>query len=359
MYSYADQPTPPFNSPYQQHTSRVGSLLESPYPSPGQQEPRPNYTHGLGLYEVHPSLSNRLPPSPPQQSESWVGTHYPNGTSAEATADPYLSGAFDHPVPHSPVPWSSAQDSPPTSPGVYSQRAMSAAYSHDGSESESYSDVRLEGPTWNSAAHIQYGEEVPVTMGGPSLSGQPPLTVAPDRLSTHMYSYESAYPSPAMPTYEPASIYNYSNRNPVQASPVIGAANARIRSTRAPRTSHAMPKRTRNRRHTDPANAPYHCHICTDRGFARKYNLNQHMLTHEQERKRPNICPHPQCRKMFVRKTDLARHDQSVHTDNRPWKCSRCPATFPRKDTLGRSVTTRSCVHSILLTTSQTRGRWM
>lgn len=338
MYSYADQPTPPFNSPYQQHTSQPGSLLESPYPSPRQQEPRPSYPHGLGLYPVHPSMPNTLSPSSPPQSEGWVSAQYPNGTSAEATADPYLSGAFDHPVPHSPVPWSSAQDTPPTSPDVYSQRAMSAAYSHDGSEPESYSSIKLEGPAWNPAARIQFGTEVPVTMGGQSLSGHPPLTVAPDRLSTHMYSYESAYPSPAMPGYDSAPVYNYSNRSPVQASTVIRTANARARAARAPRT--AVAKRTRNRRHTDPANAAYHCLICKDRGFARKYNLNQHMLTHAAERKRPNVCPHPQCDKHFVRKTDLARHDQSVHTDNRPWKCSRCPATFPRKDTLSRSVVT-------------------
>jgi hypothetical protein len=357
MYSYTEQPTPPFNSPYQQHTSRTGSLLESPYPSPGRQESRPNYTHGLGLYEVNPSLPNGLPPSP-QPSESWGG-QYSNGNSVEPIANPYLSGAFDHPVSHSPVPWNSAQIAPPTSPPQYSPRAMSsAAYSHDGSEHGGYSDVKMEAPTWSSAVHIEYGTTVPVTMSGPSPSEQPPLTVAPDRLSTNMYSYGDAYPSPAMPRYEPASAYNYNNRTQEQ-TPLVNSGTMPRTTTRAPRSTrapHMMSspncKQNRNPRHTDPANAAYRCELCPDRGFARRYNLKQHMLTHDAYRKKSNICPHPECRKKFVRRTDLARHDQSVHSDIRPWRCSKCSAAFPRKDTLGRSVAIQSLVGIVSLITS-------
>ena len=351
MYSYADQPTPPFNSPYQQHTSRTGSLLESPYPSPGRQESRPNYTHGLGLYEVQ-SLQNGLPPSP-QPSESWGG-HYSNGTSTEPTADPYLSGAFDHPVSRSPVPWSSAQPSPPTFPPLYSSRAMSAAYSHDGSESAAYPDVKMEAPSWNSTVHIGYGTEAPVAMGGPSSSRQPPLTVAPERLSSNMYPYETAYPSPAMPRYEPASAYNYDDHTYERAPSVASGSSPQTRTTRTTRSTNTMSlanrRRARNRRHTDPALAAFHCELCPDRGFARRYNLNQHMLTHDSYRKRANVCPHPECGKQFVRKTDLARHDQSVHSDIRPHKCSKCASAFPRKDTLHRSVTSRALVRFISLT---------
>ncbi|CAN9255688.1 unnamed protein product [Alternaria alternata] len=350
MYSYADQPTPPFNSPYQQHTSRTGSLLESPYPSPGRQESRPNYTHGLGLYEVQ-SVQNALPPSP-QPSESWGG-HYSNDASAEPIVEPYLSGAFDHPVSRSPVPWSSAQPSPPTSPPLYSPRAMSsAAYSPSGPKPSAYPDLKMEASSWNSSVHIGYGTEAPVTMSGPP-SRQQPLTVAPERLSSNMYPYEHTYPEPVMSKYEPAPMYSCDGRTyertPLMASRSSPQAQIAQTTRYANTASLVNRRRARNRRHTDPAKAAFHCELCPERGFARKYNLRQHMLTHDSYRQRAHICPHPECGKQFVRKTDLARHDQSVHTDVRPHVCPKCAAAFPRKDTLSRSVTIRALVPFISL----------
>ncbi|KAG9194690.1 hypothetical protein G6011_04725 [Alternaria panax] len=341
MYTYADQPTPPFNSPYQQHASRTGSLLESSYPSPGRQESQLNYAHDLGLYEVQ-SLQNGLPPSP-QSSESWGG-HYSNGASAEPIADPHLSGAFDHPVSCSPVPWSSNQPSSPTSPPLYSQRAMpSAAYSPDRSGAAACPSLKMEASSWNPSLHIGYGAEVPVTMSGPSLSRQPPLTVAPDRLSSTMYPYETVYPSPVMPKYEPASPYNYENGTYEGAPPVASGSSPRTRAIQSTQTANAVSlvnrRRARNRRHTDPALAPFHCELCPGIGFARRYNLNQHLLTHNAYRKKAHVCLHPECGKQFVRKTDLARHDGSVHSNIRPYKCPKCDNTFPRKDTLTRHET--------------------
>ncbi|KAL1798677.1 hypothetical protein ACET3X_002714 [Alternaria dauci] len=340
MYSYADQPTPPFNSPYQQHPSQTGSLLESPYPSPGRQESRPDYTHGLGLYEVQ-SVQSALPPSP-QPSESWGG-HYSNDASAEPIVEPYLSGAFDHPVSRSPVPWTSAQPSPPTSPPLYSPPAMSStAYSPSGPKSSAYSDLKMGPSSWNPSVHIGYGTEAPVTMNGPS-SGRHPLTVAPERLSSNMYSYEHTYPDPVMPKYEPASVYNCDARTYERSPPMTSQSSPQGQMTeptaRANTTSLANRKQTRNRRHTDPATAAFHCEFCPKRGFARKYNLRQHMLTHDTNRQRAHVCPHPECGKQFVRRTDLVRHNQSVHTDEKPHVCSKCSAAFPRRDTLTRHNT--------------------
>jgi hypothetical protein len=311
---YPDQPTPPFNSPYQQHSSRTGSLLESPYPSPVRQESR-GYLQGLGLYEVHQSLPTGLPPSP-QPSESWG--NYPSG--GEALADPYLSGAFDHPVSRSPLPWNSAQTSPRSSLGSYT-REMSA-FSHDGSEHR-YSGISPE---------VHFGTNAPAEMNGHLSSRQPPLTVAPEQV----YSYEHAYTSPAMPRYEQATMFEY-NRGYERAPSEESIRSPRSRPTRPAYTvASGTRERTRNRRHTDPAHAAYRCELCPEKGFARRYNFNQHMLTHEPYRRRENVCTFPGCGREFVRKTDLQRHDQSVHQKNKPFQCSRCPSSFARKDTLRR-----------------------
>ncbi|KAF1838071.1 hypothetical protein BDW02DRAFT_49941 [Decorospora gaudefroyi] len=326
---YADQPTPPFNSPYQQHASRTNSLGESPYPSPVRQESRSNYPQGLGLYEVQQSMSTGLPPSP-QPSETWGG-HFSSGASPlmpqqseSLVADPYLSGAFDHPVSRSPIPWNSAQTSPRSSLSSYT-REMST-FSHDGSE-HTYSGV---------SSDVHFGTDGRVDMNGLPTSRQPPLTVAPERLSRSMYSYDNAYASPALPRYEPAPVFDYNQRGFERAPSEESIGSPRSGTTRSSFTVMSGRERTRNRRHTDPANAPYRCTLCPDKGFARRYNYNQHMLTHDTYRKRDNVCEFPGCGKEFVRKTDLARHDQSVHKKTKPFQCSRCPSVFARKDTLRR-----------------------
>ncbi|KAA8627492.1 hypothetical protein A1F94_011195 [Pyrenophora tritici-repentis] len=323
---YPDQPTPPFNSPYQHHASRTGSLLESPYPSPGQQDPRSKYPQGLGLYEGPHAYANGLPPSP-QPSEDWCNQFHHTATQ-EVIADPYVSGAFEHPVSRSPQPWNPPQTSPRSS--LSYTREMSA-FSHDGSE-HTYSRAKIEPSGWGPDAC--YGTEAPVEMTGIPSSGQSPLTVAPDRLSANMYSYESAYTSPAMPRYEQLPVFDYSNR-PYERQPSEESIGSQ-RSRRTRSSYSAARGRTRNRRYTDPAHAPFHCEICPEKGFARRYNYNQHMLTHDQDRKKENLCPHPGCDKRFVRKTDLARHDISVHQKVKPYHCTRCSSAFPRKDTLRR-----------------------
>ncbi|RMZ72638.1 epithelial zinc-finger ezf [Pyrenophora seminiperda CCB06] len=323
---YPDQPTPPFNSPYQHHASRTGPLLESPYPSPGQQDPRSKYPQGLGLYEGHHTYGNGLPPSP-QPSEDWCNRFHHSATQ-EVIADPYASGAFEHPVSRSPLPWNSSQ-TPPRSSLSYT-REMSA-FSHDGSE-HTYPRIKTESSAWNPDAC--YGTDVPVEMTGIASSGQSPLTVNPDRLSTHMYPYENVYTPFAMSRYEQQPVFDYPSR-PYERQPSeesIGSQHSR----RTRSIYSAGRGRSRNRRYTDPANAPFHCEVCPNKGFARRYNFNQHMLTHDQDRKKDNFCAHAGCDKRFVRKTDLVRHDISVHQKVKPYRCTRCSSAFPRKDTLRR-----------------------
>jgi len=62
------------------------------------------------------------------------------------------------------------------------------------------------------------------------------------------------------------------------------------------------------------------------------------METHDAGRVYPFPCPVKDCSKKFVRKTDLARHHQSVHMKQRNHQCDYCSRFFARKDTLRRHM---------------------
>jgi len=326
---YAEQPTPPFNSPYQTHASRSDSLLEPPYLSPSRTESMSKYPQGLGIYGYHHQVPTTLPPSP-SPSDSWSG-HISTGASplmTQAIADPYLSGAFDHPIARSPQPWNNAHLSPRSSA---SSVTMVPVYSHAGSD-HAYQDmhqemgaVRLENHGWT--PDTRYGHNEPAL---PSLR-QHPLTVAPERLNSVMHPYDNAYGTPRMARLEPTSVSEYENQSYGRPS--------RERSTGSVsefpgRSAHR--ERGRSRRQTDPARSQYRCHLCPDKGFQRQYNYKQHLLTHDDNREKNHVCPEPSCRKAFVRKTDLTRHNVSVHLKEKEYACRKCSKTFARNDTCRR-----------------------
>jgi hypothetical protein len=322
---YSEHPTPPFNSPYQTHASRSDSLLESPYLSPNRNESLSKYPHGLGLYDYHHQIPTTLPPSP-SPSDSWSG-HVSTGASplmTQAIADPWTSGAFEHPVTRSPQPWGSAQVSPRSS---LSSAAVTPIYSHTGPDNpyREMNTVKLEGHGW--ATDTRYGQD------GSALpsSRHHPLTVAPERLNTTLVPYDNAYGSAQMTRLEPTTALEYESRN-YGPAPSEGSPSSQ---SDYPNTS-AHRQRGRNRKHTDPAKALFRCNICPDKGFARQYNWKQHMLTHDPLRKKEHVCPWADCGRAFVRKTDLNRHDTSVHLKMKAFICSRCPSKFARKDTCSR-----------------------
>lgn len=333
MMLYADQPTPPFNSPYQQHISpRSGSLLESSYPSPARHDNRSKYPDALGLYDYPQPATHGLPPSP-QPSESF-SVPFSSGVSplmGEAIADPWASGAFDHPVSRSPLPWASGHNSPRSSHSSCT-REMSV-FSHESSE-HGYPGIKVEYSPW--PQEVRFGADEPMDMQSVSSPRPSSLTVAPERLNAGVYPYDNTYGSSPVPKYE-GSVYDYGDQDYDRAPSEESTGSSYRCKARSPYATTSVPReRTKNRRHTDPANAAYRCHLCPDKGFARRYNYNQHMLTHDVSRRKENICPYLGCGKEFVRKTDLARHDQSVHRKEKPFRCGRCPQAFSRKDTLRR-----------------------
>ncbi|KAF7192742.1 Cell wall transcription factor ACE2 [Pseudocercospora fuligena] len=91
------------------------------------------------------------------------------------------------------------------------------------------------------------------------------------------------------------------------------------------------------RGYTTHANSTCECDKC-GKLFQRSYNLKAHMETHDPEREQPHACPYTDCKRRFVRRTDLIRHEQSVHLKTRNFHCPMCFSAFARKDTLRRHV---------------------
>ena len=327
MMSARDQPTPPFNSPYQQ-ALKPTSLLHSPaYPSPARSDSEPSKypTDGLGLYAYTPSYPTSGPPAAtvlyppsPQPTEAW--THLSTGTSpliTEASADPWTS-SYDHAVSRSPLPWAPQHASHRSS--LSSTRDMSI-FSHDGSE-HGFPSIKLEGTG-------EWGTED--DSSPPTLRNSIPLTVAPNRLSTSTFPYDHAYESPPIPKFESLKEDSYDEQDYDSMAYDPHERSPRSRINRAGVTA-----RTRHRRNpTTPDNANFACHVC-GKFFQRSYNHKTHMEIHNPQRKKDWICTIEDCTKVFVRKTDLDRHKKSVHYKIKDYDCLRCGRHFARKDTLRR-----------------------
>ncbi|PVI03156.1 hypothetical protein DM02DRAFT_263980 [Periconia macrospinosa] len=316
MYSRG-QPTPPFNSPYQQ-AIKPNPLLHTPaYPSPARSDSEASRYHadGLGLYDFPhafsgPSVSQHnaimFPPSP-HPTETW--TNMSNGPSPmiqqEPIVDPWTSGAYDHPVIDSPEAWAHYEDSHKSS--LPSPREASII-SGDGSE-HGMVRVKLErGSGWTSDDDV------------------PPLgTVAPGKLlNGNPYSRDYPHSSPMMmPKYEHTPERDGGN-------PVSLARQARQTIyDETPRT------RKRNPKSASGEAKKYTCELC-GKGFIRRYNKNTHVKRHQPDRQKLHNCLHPDCTMKFDRKTDLDRHVKSVHDKIRDLVCAKCGDAFSRKDTLRR-----------------------
>lgn len=103
---------------------------------------------------------------------------------------------------------------------------------------------------------------------------------------------------------------------------------------------HRVSKHTRTRpprKLTTKEEANYQCEVkgC-GKLFSRSYNYKAHLETHDENREYPFPCTVPGCSKKFVRKTDLQRHNGSVHMKVKDFKCDYCGRMFARKDTLRR-----------------------
>ncbi|KAF2121481.1 hypothetical protein BDV96DRAFT_594677 [Lophiotrema nucula] len=315
--------TPPFNSPYQQAMKASSALLQQPaYPSPARSDSEPSKypSDGLGLYSYSQQYAVSGPPSAalyppsPQPTEAWA--HLTTGASPlmpEGSVDSWTT-AFEQPQVRSPLPWTPHHGSHRSS--LSSTREMSI-FSGEGSEHD-FPQIKLEGGSdWDGTS--------------PAMRQQP-LTVSPDRLTTNIYSYEhTPYGSPSISKFEATQEENFNSIAYRAAS-----YDQRSRSPLSQEDSTGVTPRTRTRRnHTTRENAQYSCHIC-NKMFQRNYNYKTHMETHNPTRRREHVCLYKDCDKTFVRKTDLDRHQNSVHRKLKVFRCIRCDNRFARKDTLRR-----------------------
>ncbi|KAF2796725.1 hypothetical protein K505DRAFT_237133 [Melanomma pulvis-pyrius CBS 109.77] len=312
--------TPPFNSPYQQAIKST-SLLHSPaYPSPARSDSEASrypadslslYSYSQSFHPSGPPTNAILYPPSPQPTESWA--HLSSGTSplmTEAIVDPWTSGAYDHPVSRSPLPWANDDESHTSS--LSSTRDMSI-FSRESSV-HAFPQIKLErGSEWatEEERHAQ-------------------LTVSPERLNASIFPYGQSYHSPQLPKFDMSSGDVYEPRDFDQPS----YEPSKSPHVRDPSTGITARTRTR-RNHTTSETANFSCHIC-HKLFQRSYNHKTHMEIHNPTRKKEHICPHKDCERKFVRKTDLDRHRNSVHFKLKQFRCIKCDSHFARKDTLRR-----------------------
>ncbi|OCL13362.1 hypothetical protein AOQ84DRAFT_283289 [Glonium stellatum] len=310
----------------------------STYPSPARSDSDTvNYSSdGLGLYNYPlplPSAQNNtaLYPSSPQSTESWV-THFARKTSplvTEAHADPWPS-LYDPPVSRSPLAWNSAQNSPRDSDcHAISHRSPRSSYGA--------SNYSQEEPETNFTPEVKAEPQQERRVEDESSSNRgirhDVQTVSPQRLSTVAFPYSYAYDSPAFTGFGP----QFEEQAELQERD-IGLRNMvgrrRVPSRRGYTSGPTARMRIR-RNPTTPENGHYVCPQCR-RLFQRNYNLKSHLQTHDPKRAHPNLCTYAGCERRFVRRTDLSRHEKSVHLKVRNFNCSACDSNFARKDTLRR-----------------------
>lgn len=67
---------------------------------------------------------------------------------------------------------------------------------------------------------------------------------------------------------------------------------------------------------------PFICEIC-GRGLTQEGNLKRHRLTHEE--KKPFACTFPGCTSAFCQKGYRDEHYLKAHTEEKPYRCEKCP----------------------------------
>lgn len=256
------------------------------YPSMGQ----PDYTGMSGLPSQHPTSSSAM---------------YPSAYGTQAANAPYTSPYQDYPsnAYSSMAPMSTDQPSCERSNVGYGQYQQLSPSRSDGSSSTQVSGlsspyiqpsplIKMEHQPELSPYGSRYAFDSAMpqqpkfmTMGGAPLAA--PQSQRP--LTTSLESYD----------HPPEEIkYEF---NPYDFESLSLANDPRMLSPEAPS----------KRGYTTPEKATCACEKCGMQ-FQRANNLKTHMQLHATNRVYPHACEYGDCRKAFVRKTDLVRHEQSV-----------------------------------------------
>ncbi|KAK1724313.1 uncharacterized protein BDZ83DRAFT_720005 [Colletotrichum acutatum] len=219
----------------------------------------------------------------------------------------------------------SLTDSPGRSPGPSSSRS-SLSYAQVGHASSSL------GPRIKMENANEYGSGIDASHYASPRSMQTPYMTESSTYGNLHQHYLSDNQSPSWSKVEYGVDQYYQNPPAGEPAPVGRD------SKRAEDGKHNRPKRA-PRKMTSFADAQYQCQVAgCGKLFSRSYNYKAHLDTHDDKREYPFPCPVADCNKRFVRKTDLQRHNQSVHMKEKNHRCDYCGRLFARKDTLRRHM---------------------
>ncbi|KAN0060029.1 hypothetical protein ACQY0O_008002 [Thecaphora frezii] len=152
------------------------------------------------------------------------------------------------------------------------------------------------------------------------------------------------------------------------------ATSASAATAGSPKVANGSGRSPASRGNGNPPAKRFQCPKC-ERAFARAFNLNTHLATHDPDpsRSKPYPCPYPSCKseggRSFSRKHDLQRHVASVHefepepgingdpgeingdtgglaslglgTPGKKFRCEACGRSFVRRDACNRHQCTR------------------
>lgn len=351
-------PTPPFT-----FSGNSQPLFE--YPSPAQSDSRYRSTdciQGLGLYSCSisgspPVMDNQDACSESEVSSSITTNHWadaplqnrdsprssrstPNILSAEydpfasyntAVSAPFTSDIYTTSLTAetSILPASPLQSSNNSHRSSLSSAPPSEIFTQAGSILSYTPRIKMED-------HPEYAPNSDsFTLGSPH-NGHTQFvgaaTAYPGTLETSYYdqspwAQKVEYTSTDLPPFSALQIPTYDRRSESQdrSPPQDFRRPSVVARTRGPRKL------------TTKEDANFQCRVkgC-GKLFGRSYNYKAHMETHDADREYPFPCTVDNCTKKFVRKTDLQRHNQSVHMKQRDHKCDYCSRFFARKDTLRR-----------------------
>ncbi|KZF19399.1 hypothetical protein L228DRAFT_42791 [Xylona heveae TC161] len=355
-------------SPYHQSRRRVAAFpFDSSHPTSPQNTAKhapQGQERGLGLYgysmapTTSPLPANILPPSP-QPTEYWSRQPIPEQNLVYHTQGPpdVFSEAYDPFASLSGAPAESFMRSaynPPPQPAteyrnadnLQSQRSSVSS----GPASDIYSQVGSDLGYSTSTIHPKVKVEdpndwFPVTSTSlPAAFPNHNLITAPQAsFPTPIEGHSAARTiPPSLSEYEALDEDDrpYFGRNYKEHS--TGFQDLEAERYEYDRPLITCVARTRKRRQlTTPAEANHECRIC-GKLFGRSYNYKAHMETHDPARVYPHPCTVKNCTKKFVRKTDLLRHQDSVHFKSRNFGCNLCGSQFARKDTLRRYFSLRN-----------------
>ncbi|KAI9208341.1 uncharacterized protein BJ171DRAFT_238495 [Polychytrium aggregatum] len=303
--SFSHQPSPP-SSMFQQS---MGAPPLDQY-SPNSLPPPPSFSNPQFGYP--PSVASGAPrvdvlPQrfyPSMASAPPVPSHFPNGgTPMGPPADMETarrSSIHGYPGYSQPVLQSSMQ-----------QRSMHPGAQHARAHPQSFPMVSA------NPENMAYGMHPPADPGPyesypPHPSHPPP----PSGSLVHMTPYSDPIPTPSR-TYNLSIPIQLLPKSPHSAAPQLGddlssptsqspldpadkSAAAALSSPEAGKSGSGDPRPIKEKRHT--------CPVCKQM-FSRKYNMNQHMFVHGDNRTRDHSCG--KCGRSYYRSADLRRHLRS------------------------------------------------